>query len=37
MLSYAAANPRSGPFWSRMGYRPLVTVWQRRPAVFAGR
>lgn len=37
MLSYAAANPRSGPFWMRMGYRPLVTVWQRRPAVFAGR
>lgn len=35
MLSYAAANPRSGPFWARMGYRPLVTVWQRRPAILA--
>jgi len=35
LLSYAAANPRSGPFWARMGYRPLVTDWQRRPAVLA--
>ncbi|MBS1698332.1 MAG: hypothetical protein JST25_08015 [Actinobacteria bacterium] len=35
MLSYAVANPRSGPFWSRMGYRPIVTEWQRRPAVLA--
>ncbi|GAB3804640.1 GNAT family N-acetyltransferase [Humibacter antri] len=34
MLSYAVANPRSGPFWSRVGYRPAVTEWQRRPAVF---
>lgn len=31
-LSYAVANPRSGPFWARMGYRPLFTQWQRRPA-----
>lgn len=36
-LSYAVANPRSGPFWSRMGYRPVITEWQRRPAVFARR
>ncbi len=36
-LSYAVANPRSGPFWSRMGYRPVVTEWQRRPAVFGRR
>jgi GNAT superfamily N-acetyltransferase len=35
VLSYAVANPRSGPFWSRMGYRPVVTEWQRRPAVLA--
>lgn len=32
LLSYAALNPRSGPFWCRMGYRPLWGVWQRRPA-----
>lgn len=34
VLSYAVANPRSGPFWARMGYRPIVTEWQRRPALF---
>ena len=34
VLSYAVPNPRSGPFWARMGYRPLVTEWQRRPALF---
>ncbi|WP_223690056.1 hypothetical protein [Leifsonia poae] len=33
LLSYAVANPRSGPFWSRSGYRPVITEWQRRPAV----
>ncbi|MFT4232856.1 MAG: GNAT family N-acetyltransferase [Leucobacter sp.] len=32
MLDYAALNPRSGPFWCRMGYRPLWHTWQRRPA-----
>ncbi len=32
LLGYAALNPRSGPFWCRMGYRPLWTSWQRRPA-----
>lgn len=32
LLGYAALNPRSGPFWCRMGYRPLYTSWQRRPA-----
>ncbi|MHA3724687.1 GNAT family N-acetyltransferase [Leucobacter sp. HY1910] len=31
-LDYAALNPRSGPFWCRMGYRPLWHHWQRRPA-----
>lgn len=32
-LDYAALNPRSGPFWCRMGYRPLWHHWQRRPAM----
>ena len=32
LLDYAALNPRSGPFWCRMGYRPLWNTWQRRPA-----
>lgn len=36
LLDYAALNPRSGPFWCRMGYRPLWNTWQRRPAVLAG-
>lgn len=35
LLGYAALNPRSGPFWCRMGYRPLYTSWQRRPALRA--
>ncbi len=25
-------NPPSAPFWSRMGYRPLWTGWEVRPA-----
>ncbi|WP_344662275.1 GNAT family N-acetyltransferase [Catenulispora subtropica] len=29
LLHYTAANPLSGPFWSRCGYRPLQTVWGR--------
>jgi GNAT superfamily N-acetyltransferase len=32
LLHYALANPRSGAFWARMGYRPLWTSWQARPA-----
>lgn len=32
LLHYALANPRSGPFWARMGYRPLWISWQARPA-----
>jgi GNAT superfamily N-acetyltransferase len=32
LLHYAVANPRSGAFWARMGYRPLWTCWQARPA-----
>jgi len=33
LLHYAQLNPLSGPFWSRMGYRPLWTGFQSRPAV----
>ena len=25
-------NPLSAPFWNRMGYRPLWTGWEVRPA-----
>jgi GNAT superfamily N-acetyltransferase len=32
LLHYAMANPLSGPFWSRMGYRPLWTLWGADPA-----
>lgn len=32
LLNYSALNPRSGPFWCRMGYRPIWSSWQRRPA-----
>ena len=24
LLHFALANPGSGPFWARMGYRPLL-------------
>ena len=32
LLHYALLNPRSGPFWHRMGYRPLWTGWKASPA-----
>jgi GNAT superfamily N-acetyltransferase len=32
LLHYAQLNPLSGPFWHRMGYRPLWSVWAARPA-----
>jgi len=32
LLHYAQLNPLSGPFWSRMGYRPLWTGFQSSPA-----
>ncbi len=32
LLHYAQVNPLSAPFWSRMGYRPLWTGWEARPA-----
>lgn len=32
LLHYAQMNPLSAPFWNRMGYRPLWTGWETRPA-----
>jgi GNAT superfamily N-acetyltransferase len=32
LLHYAQVNPLSAPFWHRMGYRPLWTGWEVRPA-----
>ena len=32
LLRYAQLNPLSAPFWNRMGYRPLWTGWEVRPA-----
>ncbi len=32
LLHHAQVNPVSGPFWNRMGYRPLWTAWDTRPA-----
>ena len=32
LLHYAQVNPLSAPFWNRMGYRPLWTGWEVRPA-----
>jgi GNAT superfamily N-acetyltransferase len=32
LLHYAQVNPLSAPFWHRMGYRPLWTAWEARPA-----
>src|SRR6202035_2443981 len=32
LLHYAQQNPLSSPFWNRMGYRPLWTGWEVRPA-----
>lgn len=31
-LHYSAFNPLSVPFWSQRGYRPLVTIYERRLA-----
>jgi GNAT superfamily N-acetyltransferase len=36
LLHYSQLNPLSVPFWSRMGYRPLWTIWEARPAVALG-
>jgi len=32
LLHHAQVNPVSAPFWNRMGYRPLWTAWDTRPA-----
>jgi predicted N-acetyltransferase YhbS len=32
LLHHGQLNPLSAPFWSRMGYRPLWTSWEIRPA-----
>jgi GNAT superfamily N-acetyltransferase len=32
VLHHSQVNPVSGPFWNRMGYRPLWTSWETRPA-----
>jgi GNAT superfamily N-acetyltransferase len=31
LLHYGTFNPLSVPFWSRMGYRPLWSIWQVSP------
>jgi GNAT superfamily N-acetyltransferase len=31
LLHHSQVNPLSGPFWNRMGYRPLWTSWEARP------
>lgn len=33
LLHHSLLNPLSAPFWSRMGYRPLWTSWEIRPAL----
>jgi GNAT superfamily N-acetyltransferase len=32
LLHHGQMNPVSAPFWYRMGYRPLWTTWDTRPA-----
>ena len=32
LLHYVQLYPLSAPFWNRMGYRPLWTGWEVRPA-----
>jgi GNAT superfamily N-acetyltransferase len=31
LLHHSQVNPLSGPFWNRMGYRPVWTSWEARP------
>jgi GNAT superfamily N-acetyltransferase len=33
LLHYSQVNPLSAPFWHRMGYRPLWSTWEARPAI----
>ncbi|MDF9716782.1 GNAT family N-acetyltransferase [Nocardioides sp. ChNu-153] len=37
LLHHAGVSPWSAPFWASVGYRPLLTTWQRRPALRPGR
>ena len=32
LVHHGQLNPLSAPIWSRMGYRPLRTGWEIRPA-----
>lgn len=32
LLHHAQLNPLSAAFWNRVGYRPLWTSWEVRPA-----
>ncbi|MBV9793147.1 MAG: GNAT family N-acetyltransferase [Actinobacteria bacterium] len=32
LLHHTVTNPRSVPFWSQQGYRPLWTIWEISPA-----
>jgi GNAT superfamily N-acetyltransferase len=32
LLHHTQLNPRSVPFWSQQGYRPLWTIWEAHPA-----
>jgi GNAT superfamily N-acetyltransferase len=34
LLHYEQTNPLSVPFWNRLGYRPVWTSWEARPASF---
>lgn len=36
LLHHGQLNPLSSPFWNRMGYRPLWTSWEIRPASALG-
>jgi GNAT superfamily N-acetyltransferase len=34
LLHHTQLNPRSVPFWSQQGYRPLWTIWAADPASY---
>ena len=34
LLHHTQLNPRSVPFWSQQGYRPLWTIWEAHPASY---
>jgi GNAT superfamily N-acetyltransferase len=31
LLHHTQLNPRSVPFWSQQGYRPLWAIWEAHP------